>query len=320
MKFLREHPVMTALLKAVVAIALLAALAHYLDLRELSSSISGANPWFLLAGLVLAVGNVLTQGARWKFLLRMVDPAVSSSGTLASLLVGFAAGFFTPGQLGEYGGRVIALPQMRAPVVIALGFIDKLYILALTLLMGGAAAVYYFHSYHPEYWNLWYDGAIGIAAVLLVFGLLKPRLLTQLRTIAPKRIAASRSFQAVVEVEHLLRGGMGITLSGLTLLYYLVILLQYHLFVLAFSHVALAASVASVGCVLLVKSVFIPITIGDLGVRETTAVFFFSGAGVAAATAFNASICVFFANIFLPSLAGAVMILRLRPHHDGADG
>ena len=50
------------------------------------------------------------------------------------------------------------------------------------------------------------------------------------------------------------------------------------------------------------KSFFPPISLGDIGVREAMAVFFFGFFGVAEQAAFNAAMFLFVINLLLPSL------------------
>ena len=50
----------------------------------------------------------------------------------------------------------------------------------------------------------------------------------------------------------------------------------------------------------------------DLGVRESASVFFFSKFGVSSAAAFNASMCMFLVNVLLPSIAGALLVLKVK--------
>lgn len=62
---------------------------------------------------------------------------------------------------------------------------------------------------------------------------------------------------------------------------------------------------------MLVKSM-LPISIGDLGIRESAAVFFLGKIGLAESTAFNASILLFLINLVIPSMIGLVLVLKYR--------
>lgn len=98
----------------------------------------------------------------------------------------------------------------------------------------------------------------------------------------------------------------------LTCIFYGIIILQYYFFVLAFEPVTFGISALSTANILFIKSAILPISFGDLGIRESTAIFFYTHAGISAASAFNASLCVFLVNIFFPSLIGSLLIFRVK--------
>jgi hypothetical protein len=56
-----------------------------------------------------------------------------------------------------------------------------------------------------------------------------------------------------------------------------------------------------------VKSL-LPISIGDLGIREAGSIYFFSIYGISQAAALNASLLLFSINIFIPSILGIYFI------------
>ena len=53
----------------------------------------------------------------------------------------------------------------------------------------------------------------------------------------------------------------------------------------------------------------LPVSFGDLGVRESAAIYFFAQFGISRAAAFNASFLLFLINLLIPSLAGLLIIL-----------
>ena len=56
----------------------------------------------------------------------------------------------------------------------------------------------------------------------------------------------------------------------------------------------------------------LPIALGDLGIRESAAVEFFSYINVKNTTAFNASIMLFAINVLFPSVVGLFFVLKNR--------
>jgi hypothetical protein len=89
-----------------------------------------------------------------------------------------------------------------------------------------------------------------------------------------------------------------------------VIILQYHCFVNAFAPASFQASALCVPIVLFVKSVLLPISIADLGVRESASVFFYLRMGVPAAAALDASLCIFAVNLVLPTVLGIAVLMK----------
>src|SRR5690606_34279089 len=102
-------------------------------------------------------------------------------------------------------------------------------------------------------------------------------------------------------------------LLALSALRYGVFSTQFVLLIQAFAPGASwGGAYAGVVLVFFAKSAIPAITLGDLGVRESAAVFFLGAYGIAEAAAFNASLGVFAVNILLPALSGLVLLPRLR--------
>jgi uncharacterized membrane protein YbhN (UPF0104 family) len=54
----------------------------------------------------------------------------------------------------------------------------------------------------------------------------------------------------------------------------------------------------------------IPISFGDLGIREASSVYFYSLVGIPQTTALNASLLLFVINILLPAVLGIIFMPR----------
>ena len=68
---------------------------------------------------------------------------------------------------------------------------------------------------------------------------------------------------------------------------------------------------ALVSAMLFVKTL-LPVTFGDLGIREGIAVFFYGFFAVSEAAVFNASLLIFVLNFLLPALLGTFYLFKLR--------
>jgi uncharacterized membrane protein YbhN (UPF0104 family) len=299
--------------KVLVSICLLGGLFWYVDLEAVMRSLKHADPRFLVLGLLLVIPNVGLQFYRWRYLLRLISPGVTNSDVLTSLFVGFSAGFFTPAQVGEFGGRLANLRELRGSHIIGLSLVDRLYVLALTLLCGGAAISFFCSWYLPEYWSAVYSVAVTIILLIVLLLAFVPSAAKRALALLPEKIRTHRFFGVVEIFETTFHAPQARSLVLQTTAFMFVIVLQYHLFLNAFEPAGFIHSALCAPAILFVKSFFLPISIGDLGVRETTAVFFYSRTGISSAAALNASLCVFAANVLLPSILGAVYILKLKP-------
>lgn len=311
-ELMKIPPSVTYALKFIVSIVLLAGLVWYVDFHAVIHSIGQAALLPLMLGTLLVIGNVGLQFYRWRYLLRLLSHDVKNGEILASLLIGFSAGFFTPAQVGEFGGRLATLRSLRGTYILGLSLIDRLSLLAVTVLLGCIAIPIFFLRYLPVYWNTAYSYlALAVALLFLLF-LLFPAAAKLFLGFLPKRIREHR-FYAVFEIfETTFHAPQARRLFFMTLAFVGIVALQFHFFINAFTPADLDISLICAPSIIFVKSFFLPISVADLGVRETTAVFFYSKAGIPGAAALNASLCVFTVNVLLPSIAGVLYLLKLK--------
>ncbi len=306
------HPRIAVVLKIFIGVGLIVGLVFYIDVDALRASVLHANIFYLIIGAVLVVANTGLQFLRWRYLVRLIARGTSDKDIFSSLFIGFSAGFFTPGQVGEHGGRIVTLSSLPAIQVLAVSIIDKLYVLAFTVITGVIAAWLYFIIYLPQYWTPLLTAVVIIVVISFLIVVLYPDLLkTILRTLL-HRFRKYRAVSAFLFMKDVFHRRQARVLLFLTIIYYIVILVQYHFFVRAFEPVSIGVSALCTSNLLFTKSVILPISFSDLGIRESTAIFFFSRAGVSASSAFNASMCIFFVDILFPSLLGSLLIFRIK--------
>jgi uncharacterized protein (TIRG00374 family) len=306
------HPVVSFLLKILVSVSLLVGLVFFIDFGSLIRSLQNAHPQFLLLGCLLTGANIGFHFIRWRYLLRLISKDISNGEALVSLLVGISAGIFTPGQIGEFAGRMASHPGLRKSEVAGISVIDKLYLLGLTWITGIISLLVFAAFYWKEYFTGFYTG-IGISiVVLLTLLFLFPETTKKLFRFIPAKIREHKLYAVIGIIETTFHNKQGRMLFSLTLMLYMAIFFQFYVFILAFQPVSLFDSIVCSSSVYFVKALALPISFGDLGIRESASVFFFAKVGVPSAAAFNASLCMFFTNLVFPSIAGAVMIPKLK--------
>ncbi len=312
MKQFFSHPVVSITLKIVVSIVLLGGLLYYIDFKAVILSFQNANSFYLTVGLTLAILQLVVHFYRWRYLLRLVSKQISNEEVFTSLFVGFMAGFFTPAQIGEFAGRIASHPNVKKSHIVGITLIDKLYLAAITLIIGGAGFCIFIANYFGEYWDQWfiYPSSFFLALICVVF--LYPEKIKELLKKLPAKIREHRFYEITEVIENEFHNKNAWTLFALTCALYTIILVEYYFLISAFGQVSLTNSLICSASVFFVKVFILPISFGDLGVRESAAVFFFQKVGVSAAVAFNASIVMSFANVIVPTAIGALLVLKLK--------
>ncbi len=299
---------------AAVAVVVLVRLAHP---REVWAAVLHAEPAWALAALALVPVNIGLEAYRWGRLVRRLAPHVRHRDALRAVVGAYPLGLLTPGRVGDYVGRAVYLRAIPAGASAALTFGERMATLAACLVFGLVATVPFLAA-QADPSPLWPAvigvGSIGAGALLLA--ILFPSVgRAALSAVLPfERVRQSlRAFDRIPPDE-------AWTLLALSAVRYLVFSTQFVLLVQAFAPgTPWGTAAAGVALVFFAKSAVPQVTLGDLGVREGAAVFFFGAYGVAPAAALDASLSLFALNLVLPALIGTPLLLRLRlPRPDAA--
>jgi len=292
-------------LKLAVTVAIVVWLSYYLQSQLIFELLGRVNPVAVIAALALLPVNLGLQWCKWHYLLQRTRPDCSWQSSLSSLLAGFPIGLITPGRWGELG-RAFFLSGCNKAEVVFLAAVDKIYNLLVNALTGSLALNYLVvMGFLPESWR-WPLRLLLIAAIALNLAGLWPALIRRLalraRRFWPKRIPA---FQAGAEfsLKYLA------SVWSLSFLFVLTYCFQLVLLIRGFAKFAVVDGLAGSAATFFVKSA-LPIALGDLGVREGAAAYFFNRLGVMPQAAFNAGLLLFTINLFIPSLVGLVLIWR----------
>lgn len=278
---------------------------HKIEPENLKTAFLTARVEYILLALVLVVPNVLAQFLKWRFVLRLSKPTVTNYEALSSLLAGFALGFVTPGRIGEFGRALFISDCSRAEVV-GLAMIDKLFSTLMVFLSGSLGLLVLLGKNSPLIWGWRGLVLLAVLTVLLVslFPGFLPKILLQLKKVIPKPARIDRLAAGFANFNR----KQAFLMLGITALFYLIITSQFVLLFSAFEATELIPAFFAVFSIFIAKSL-LPISLGDLGIRESAAVFFAGLIGLRESTAFNASILIFLINLAIPSLTGFFLLL-----------
>jgi len=291
--------------RLVIAVLILYGLLRVVSVSEVVSAFQSARVEYLVGALALVVANLSLQALKWRYFVRLANPESSNFETIASLLFGMTLGVLTPGQIGEFGGRAIRHSSLPSATVVGLTMIDKLQTL---LVMGIAAVVSYLSLVALESW-------LRVLLIVMVWGLclyvfFRPRLLNRLFNSIPLKIFQREWAQDLIRSLTLFHGKDLLFALAVTLGFYGTVYLQMFILLNAFSPVGWWQAFVGFAAMMFLKAL-VPISLGDLGIREASSVYFYSLMAIPQATALNASLLLFIINILLPAVSGLVFMPRL---------
>ena len=308
-KFISKR-VLVYILKIAIASLVMVMLVKKVEIKEILAAFKSAKLSCMLFALALLVPNIYLQFFKWRYLVRLLKPQVSNREVFQSLLAGFTFGFITPGRLGEFG-RAFFIKDCSWVNLLGIAFIDKLFSLSVVIFWGAIGLMFFVSRQLYFYTMVPIIIFTVIALSVIYYVLFHPEIirgfLYSLNIILPFRDKI-KSLMSSVDKFHR-REAKNLLLF--TFCFYFIFLIQFYILVCSFQAALFLPAFLAIASTMLVKSM-LPISIGDLGIRESAAIFFLGKIGLQESTAFNASILLFMINLLIPSVVGLVLVLKYR--------
>jgi uncharacterized membrane protein YbhN (UPF0104 family) len=257
---------------------------------------------FILIAASLLFVNIGVRAYKWRTMLCSIKDRPTYKEAFGSLMLGISLGSFTPGEIGEFAGRALHVTDVKRSHLVGLTLLDKAQIFIVTSCAGIVSLA-----------CLTFNNLLIIILVTITIVFLSGVFVIRLGAIATLGHRLNTSFFQKPWLTRVLDGFNLLNLQQLfttllyTLAFYCVLILQMFCLVNSFSQISLIHAFIGTSAMMFVKSL-LPISIGDLGIREAGSIFFFSAYGISQAAALNASLLLFFINIFIPSIIGIYFI------------
>jgi len=299
--------------KISIAVLLVVYLVQHLHPKQILSDLQSANIPIILTALFLLALNLFLQYKKWQVVCNSVLQETDKKKIFHSLLLGFSAGISTPMRIGEYVGRALPFNNKSGVEITIATFVDKLFSILIVLFLGAITSILFIYYYFniSIFLTLSLFLALFIALYLIILVLndsdfWKDYLLKKIKKVK----FLSKYFTQFESINKL----DSITIRKVTVLsvlFYFTYIFQFALLVYAFSNNSHLVIYAWIGTMVMFSKKFISfLSIGDLGIREATAVYFAGMLGVPEIAAFNASIFIFIINLVIPSLMGLFLIFK----------
>jgi uncharacterized protein (TIRG00374 family) len=300
----RRKSIIKVLLQGALALVLLGVLFQFVSFSDVTQALLTAKPEYIVGASLLMFVNIGFQFMKWRYFVRLVDSTATNLETAASLLFGITLGAITPGQIGEFGGRALHHNSISAGTLIGLTLVDKVQMMCVMGISGVASLVILFQC-GPIVGTI----SIVVSVFLFLFIFFKPNAFQRVAMRLKFSFFERPSIQDLLSAVGIFRQRDLLVSFGLSAGFYMIIYVQMYLLLNAFSPVHAADAFLGFAAMMFLKSL-IPISLGDLGIREASSVYFYALRGIANATALNASLLLFVINILLPSLIGLIFIPR----------
>ena len=290
----------------------MAVLIRTVHLKEIAQALRDpARPLYIIAAGLLVFPNLFLQWYRWHFLLRLINPAVTALESAGSLFGGMVAGFVTPGRIGEVS-RTLFIEHEDRLQAFGMIMLDKIYAFC-PVFIGGAWGIMLLLGYLFRYATFLVFPLIFISVLvsfLFVYIALHPSLirtfLYNLSILLPIRDKVKRLIGCVDRF----KTRQARTLFFLSILLYGTYIFQFCLLAQAFQAIPWTTALTATTSTILVKTL-LPISLGDLGIREGASMYFFMKFQVLKVTAFNSSLLLFVINVLFPTFIGLLFIPKM---------
>lgn len=267
--------------------------------------------------VVLMFFNWGLEARKWQQLVQPLEK-ISFKKAFSAILSGVSISINTPNRIGEYGGRVLYLRNENKLKAIAATIVGSFSQLIVTVIFGLIGLFFFIHRLMPAGISKWLDRNFWgnlVLAVLLIICSLTILLYFRLRIILTvfEKLRWLRKLKSYVEI---IAGYQSAELRYLLLLSalrYMVFSAQYLILLDALGVEFLWWQAFLLNSVIyLVMAVVPTIAIAELGVRGKVSIFFLGFLSSNDVAILAATGGIWLINLFLPAIAGTVLLLGVK--------
>ncbi|MEA5139866.1 lysylphosphatidylglycerol synthase transmembrane domain-containing protein [Arcicella rigui] len=260
--------------------------------------------------ILLIFFNFGFETKKWQTLALKVEE-ISFKEALKGVLMGLSLGFITPANLGDYAGRMWKFKQEKRAESIGAILLGNGIQFFTSLLFGTLGLIYFiFRKEQFSTLNFIMILVFSLSLTLGFFAYLKRHLfyLFLLKIPFLKRFA-----HTVKILENFENQEVRIVFFW-ALMRYFTISIQFVLVLLIFGIDLEVLDLLAIACLVFLAKTIVPAInfLGDLGIREFSAIYFFSFYHVNTSAVIAATFVLWLINILFPVLVGSILVLKTR--------
>lgn len=277
----------------------------------------GKQAWRFWIVILLVTLNWGLEARKWQILLKPIQQ-MSLWRAYKSVLSGVALSLNTPNRMGEYGGRILYLKEGNRIKGISLSIAGSISQLIITLIFGCCGLIYilFFQTAHTGplmglsvFWIRILLFISSLTAVLLILFFFRISWLIKII----EKIPASKKFIGYINVLEEFTAKLLLRLLSLSFFRYLVFVIQYILLLQV-----LDVQIFWVECFWIISILFLVLAIvpsfaiADLGIRGKFSTELLSMYSMNTLGILGTTFGIWFINLFIPALAGSILILGIK--------
>ncbi len=258
--------------------------------------------WSILLLLFATVVNWVFEILKWRTLTRHVK-LLTFQESAAQTLGGLTTSLFTPNRIGEYGAKALFFSKTERIQILSLNFIGNMGQLVVTLIFG-IIGIIFFTSHFKISFHKYLAISVVIVCVVLIAALI-------IRSQFQKRSSLQNTswrrffsfFESVPWEIHLKN-------LGFSTIRYLVFAHQLYYILLLFDiSTSYFLTMSAITSMYLISSIVPMLSIFDVVVKGSIAVWLFSFLSISEVSALSAIALMWILNFVLPSIVGSYYVM-----------
>jgi uncharacterized membrane protein YbhN (UPF0104 family) len=268
---------------------------------------------YLIGAVVLIAVNWGLESWKWMIAVRTFYP-IKFMQAFKAVLSGVSFSVTMPNRIGEYLGRIVYLPEGNRLKTISVTLVASFAQLLITIIVGTIGLIFLKSSLVTQFPQLkiWYQFIIyGLLAVAIILLLVYFNVAGTVALF--NKWIKNRRYVYLIEALQNFHTKLLLRLLGLSLLRYLIFVIQYILVFYLFEVNVSVATIATVMSVVFLAMAVIPsIALVEVWLRGEISIklmglFSMNTLGIG-----FTSVTVWFINLILPAIAGSLLLLSLR--------
>lgn len=260
--------------------------------------------------VLLMVVNWVLESFKWQYLARTLV-TISIWEAIEAVFCGLTWAIFTPNRIGEYGGRVMFLPnrkRIHGVFAMAVGSFGQNVITNITGLLASLWFIYYFLNI-----NIWLY--LAIAVLIIAFLILLNIFYFNIRWLVHllDRMRFLQRYRRFFDIMGRYSHHELLTVIGYSLARFFVFSFQYYLVIhLLLPELPFFQMMMTVIVFIFIQSALPSLDLLDIGVRSFTAAHLFSYITNQQLAIIAAVSSIWLVNLIIPAALGSVFVLKLK--------